>query len=1171
MVKKVNLFLFLQLFCFGAYSQYINNYHQKRISSDKDTIPIDTLSLIPGSISLFTNNQTTLDTSFYGINYPDGLLILNRKKINKSGITLDSISVNYKTFPFLFTSEVKRKDASKIRPDLLGGFSPYRYKAQEEDDIFKMQGLDKTGSISRGITIGNNQDMAVNSNLNLQLSGKLTNDIDILLAATDNNIPIQPEGNTQQLQEFDKVFIQVSNPSTKLIAGDFQLQRPDSYFMNFYKKSQGLSFSTALQNKPEAKLNGVYKTSLTAGISRGKFARNVIQGREANQGPYRLTGQENEAFIIVLSGTERVYIDGRLMDRGQENDYIIDYNTAEITFTAKQLITKDKRIVVEFQYSDKNYARSLIHYGNDYEQKNLKLHFHVYSEQDSKNQPLQQNLNDEQKKIMSEIGDTLSLSVFPSIDSVPFSNNEVLYQKTDTIIGTHKYSIFKYNADSANYRLTFSNVGQGNGNYVQQLPSSANGKVYRWVMPDTITNQPMGNYEPVIVLITPKQKQMITAGVDYAFSSNTKLSVETAMSKNDLNTFSSANSNDDLGYGLKLNLDNSSPVSRKSDKDSTASSVVLNTNVNYEYVQKNFSPLERYRNVEFERDWNRKNTAVLNDQNILGAGVALIQKGVAEIGYKINTFYESGNYKANKHNVNANYKKHGFSTEYKGSLLNSNSTYNTNFYRHKSGISQTMKWMVIGFKDELEQNKFTLTKKDSLINTSYKFWEWQSYIQNADTTRNKYGISYKRRTDDSVKYLLSTANLSRATIGETYSAFFDFNKNPNQQFKISSNYRTLQIIDTLLTSQKPEKTLLSRFEYNVRIMRGFISSASFYEIGSGLEVRKEFSFIEVAAGQGVYTWNDYNDNGIKELNEFEIATLPGTATFVKVYTPTRDYIKAYTNQFSQMLFLKPAAIWNNKTGVRKFISRFSNQSTYRVDRKSTNNDLADSYNPFNTRTQSSNITVNTSLRNTLFINQLSPVLGAELTYQDLRNVALLTNGYDFRKNQYKELKLRWNMTQQFYWNVDYRDGIKTLSSEYFTMRNYYITYYETEPRLSFQPNTAFRISVSYKYTIKKNSADLGAEQSILNNYGADIKYNVLQKGSLNAKVNYIQIKYNGAANTSLAFEMLDALQVGKNITWGLTYQRNLSNNMQLSLTYDGRQSGIGKIIHTGGAQVRAYF
>ncbi len=1176
LLKRLLFTLFFTFVITCAFSQSASNNRIKTLVFS-DTLKLDTLSLVPGTVIIKTIDGKELDTTYYKINHAYGLLIFNKKKLVESSIKLDSIQASYKAFPYLFSAETKHKDVANIRPDMFGNFSQFTYKVDTKtDDIFKTEGLNKSGSISRGITVGTNQDMVVNSNLNLQLSGKLSNDVEILLAATDNNIPIQADGNTQQLQEFDKVFIQLSKNKTKLIAGDFQMQRPQSYFMNFYKKAQGLSFTTAVETNKDSQDKskiGLNTTTASAAVSRGKFARNQIQGIENNQGPYRLRGAENELFIIILSGTEKVYIDGRLLDRGQENDYIINYNTSEIIFTAKQLITKDKRIVVEFQYTDKNYARSLVHVGNDFEKQNLKIHFNVYSEQDSKNQPLQQDLSPEQKRKLSQIGDTLSLALFPSFDSVAYNNSEVLYYKYDTTIGTHFFPnlfIYNTNSDSAHYRVTFSNVGANKGNYVQ-ITSTANGKVFKWVMPDTVTNTPQGNYEPVIQLITPKMKQMVTAGVEYSFSKTSKLNVEAAISNNDINTFSSANSNDDVGYALKMNFDNDILVRKTKSMDSTTHLTYLIANVNYEYAQKYFSPIERFRTVEFERDWNRGSIIQMNDQHIVGMATGLTNKKNATAIYRFNAFFEGGNYNANKHNAEIAYTKKGFKLNYNGSLLSSLSTSNTDFYRHKSAVSQKIKWFTVGVKDEFEQNKFSLSRKDSLLSSSYKFWEWQAYIQNADTSKYRYGVYYKNRTDYAVRNNLGTTNLNLSATGESYGAFFETYQNANSQLKINTAYRTLKV-DSSLTTQKPDNTLVGRIEYNLRLLKGVIFSNTFYEIGSGLELKKEFSFIEVAPGQGVYTWIDYNENGIKELNEFEISAFPDQAKYIKVYTPTNEYIKTYSNQFSQSLMLKPAAIWSSKKGFRGFVSRFANQTSYRVDRKSNENDLSKAYNPFLAETNDSTlIALNSSFRNTLFINQMGTVFGLDVTYQDVRNKNQLINGFESRSNIYKEAKMRLNMGQKFSLNIMYKDGLKSNTSQFFATRNYKVIYYETEPRLNYQPNTSFRTSVSFKYTDKKNQAELGGQHSILQDYGVEIKYNVLQKGSLNAKANFIQITYNDSQNSALAFEMLDALRVGKNVTWGLSYQRNLSNNLQLNLTYDGRQSQGTKAIHTGGVQVRAYF
>ena len=71
-----------------------------------------------------------------------------------------------------------------------------------------------------------------------------------------------------------------------------------------------------------------------------------------------------------------------------------------------------------------------------------------------------------------------------------------------------------------------------------------------------------------------------------------------------------------------------------------------------------------------------------------------------------------------------------------------------------------------------------------------------------------------------------------------------------------------------------------------------------------------------------------------------------------------------------------------------------------------------------------------------------------------------------------------------------------------------------------------------------------------------------------AKFDLINIRYNADANTALAYEMLEALKTGKNATWNVSYQRELGNNLQLSIIYNGRQSPGAKTVHIGSIQLR---
>jgi hypothetical protein len=1150
------------LFVGQSSAQTASSLRKKTLLLQGDTIVLDTFSIVKGSFQFL---QATSDTTNYILLEDEGILI------RKKGVTnqhQDSVKILFRVFPFNFTEPVRNKERRRATAQERGIYNPFVYTpGKNNENLLKFEGLNKAGSISRGISVGNNQDLSVNSTLNLQLSGKLSSDIDISAAITDDNIPIQPDGNTQQLQDFDRVYIQLSNEKSKLIVGDFQITRPESYFMNFNKRLQGGSFETRFKTAlldEKKHLPANVKIGASAAVARGRFSRNQIQGVEGNQGPYRLRGTNNEQFIIILSGSEKVYIDGKQLKRGQEYDYIIDYNSAELTFTSRRIITKDLRIFVEFEYSDKNYARSLLYFNNEIEQGKLSTRINLYTEQDSRNQPLQQQLTGDQKSVLTEAGDNFQDALISSVDSVGFSPDLILYTKQDTLVNSALYQeilVFSTNPETAIYKASFSNVGANKGDYVQ-VNSVANGRVFKWVAP--IDGVPQGSYVAKTQLIPPTKKQLVTFGADYRFSKNLKLTSEIAYSNYDVNTFSNIGNNDNEGYAFRIAIENSKNLG----KDSLPWKLV--STLSYEQIDKYFNPLERFRTVEFDRDWNIP--ALVNQQSseyLPRANINLSRSDIGTANYLFTAFLKGDQLQASQHALNSDFKFKGFGLSYNGSLTDSKGNENNSlFYRHRTLFSKDIRWIQLGYKDEFERNLLQDSKQDTLRFNSYTFFDRQAFIQNVDTSKQKFSVFYRVRTDEGVL----NKSLKEYAWAESYGFTVDLSSNENIQFRTSTSIRRLEIRDTLLSKLKPERTLVNRVELSIKALKSSIQSSTFYEAGSGLESRKEFSYLEVQPGQGVYAWTDYNSNGIKELNEFEISAFPDQAKYIRVFTPTTDFIRVYSNSINEAFNLKAPKNWSQSKGLKRFAARISTQSALRFEGRTTNTNLLEAYNPFLAGiNDSSLITLNQTLRNSIFFNKSDPKFGFDLNWQKIATKALLNNGLEARENKFSNHRFRWSPGNRFIINGETRVGKKESNTAFYSTRNYRIRYFEIEPKFSYQPNAAFLISLLYKRSEKNNDEGLGGERAISETAGLDLKYNVANKGSFQANVKFILIKFDGIQNTSVAFEMQEGLKNGNNYTWGLTYQRTLSNNMQINFNYDGRKTADTKTIHIGGVQVRVFF
>lgn len=1145
MFRKYRVFLFLLLLAVSFDGNTQENSLRERKIVGSDSLKLDTLSIYPNSFELKCDG-VLLDRSLYSLNFSSAQLIL----LEPCG---GELTVKYRVLPMDLSKTYAVRDTSVIYNQTKGNRDKFLITSNySQNDIFGGAGLNKSGSISRGVSFGNRQDLGVNSSLNLELSGQIAPNLKLLASVSDDNLPIQPDGNTNKLQEFDQVFIKVYNDRFDMTAGDFWLYKPEGYFMTYKKRAQGLTINHSWFTDTTQTL----KTQFSGAFSKGKFRRQIIQGVEGNQGPYRLTGVENEPFIIVLSGTERVYIDGELLERGQERDYVIDYNTSEVIFTSRNQITKDRRIVVEFQYSDQNYARSLFQTSTVYENSKIKYWFNAYSEQDAKNQPIQQELTLGQKSMLSEIGDTLSLARISSIDSVGYFENRNLYALIDSL-GFDSVLVHSVHPDSAIYRATFEFVGAGNGDYVFDN-FNALGKVYKWIVP--IAGISQGDYAPSRLIVTPKKRQMVSSGVRIKFNSRLFLETEMAYTKNDINTFSSFDSHDDQSFSGKTKLQGDIPLSKDSIVNWT-----LRTKIEIEGLEKNFVPIEQYRAVEFDRDWNTRNKGYTGNQLASSLGANFMHRQYGSLNFEGQQFLVGTDYLGFRSTVNGNWKQKGFQAIWNGSYLSSESTSKNEFLRHKLDVSQSVGKLRFGFKDDQELNTF---KTSYLDPSSYSFFDYQFYIANSDSAKNDYRVFYGERLDGrSDSSVMVSAAKARFVGGE-----IRIKEWKNQQIGIVTSYRELKVKDTSLIQTAPENTLLGRVEYELRAFKGGLTINTFYEAGSGLELKKEFLYIKVNDGQGVYTWIDYNGDGIKDLNEFEIAQFADQASYIRVFTPSSEYVKTYSNEFNQSVYWRPERIWSNKKGILKMMTHFSDHVRFRVNRKTNLLDGVASYNPFATSIRDSNlISTNTNIRNTLYFNRTSSIFGAEYSFQDVSSKSLLASGFDSRKNEFHEVSMRLNILRKYTIKLSGKTGDKGSEADYTSGRNFALNYYFIEPSFIFQPNTVFRVSLDGRMSEKKNAIQLGGEVSSVLEIGTTFKYNQREKGSLQGSFKMIQIEYTGIQNSALGFEMLEGLKPGVNYTWGVGYQRSVSKNLQLSFQYTGRKSKDNSPIHSGGMELRAFF
>ena len=1141
---KCALPFLLMLLSFGGFSQDQNpNYRTKKMAV-KDSILVDDVSINSSWFSVMTKNGRVLDTSFYDINFPKALLTF------KKNVDTDSILVNYLKFPEFLTKTYKQLDDSIIVANNASVRKVYQLTQPNTTKTFTpFNGLSTSGSISRGITVGNNQNSVLNSELDLQITGKLNDKVSLRASIQDANIPLQESGYSQRLDEFDQVFVELFSDTWNIRAGDIDLLNNNSYFASFSKRVQGLS----------AKVNLNGNTSETqvfaaGALVRGQFATSQFSAQEGNQGPYKIQGPNGELFVLLVSGSETVYVNGISLERGEDKDYIIDYNAGEIIFNTTFPITSEMRVLVDYQFSDRNYSRLVAFGGGNYSSDKLKIGISVYSENDAKNQPLQQNLSETQVQILANAGDDRAQMIAPSEIEETYSENQILYRKE--LVNGEEVFVFSNNPDDALFRVTFTRVGTGQGNYrLRNTTTNTIAAIYEYAGPL------QGDFAPVVQLIAPTKLQVAVVNGSYTPNEKSTINFELAGSKNDLNLFS--NADDANNDGFAGHVDATKTLIK------TDSLWNLNAYINSDYVHANFRNLEGLYNAEFNRDWNIDQPASnqiitgLGNQTLFYSGIKLFHPKKGSIDYRFEHLNFSLGYNGNRHlaNVNIQLKKLGINSM--NSILKSHATLsNSTFFRSHNSLTYRYKKGWLGGKLSFENNQKTEKNTNILDPVSQRFSSYEIFTGLGDSTQVYAQIGYKIRVNDSIK------NNQLQKVNTSNTLYFDSRliKSSTSNLSVFANYRRLSYVDQ---SVENENSLNSRIQFNQNLLKTIVQSNTVYETNSGYLPQQDFTYVAVEPGRGNYTWIDYNNNNIQELEEFEIAQFQDQGTYIRVLLPNRVFIKTHQNRFSQTLTINPSQWRVSKQKSQQFWSLFYNQTSYLVDRKNRRSGSDYNLNPFVGKGENE-IGLQLNFRNVLFFNRGKQRYTTSYTYLSNKNNNTLSVG--LLENNLRSHQLNFNHKIKEHWLITLQSALGTNenSSENFTSKNFKFDEASLNPKLSYLFNENSRFDLFYQFTSKQNTIG-GLESLKQQNFGIGLSVTKNEKSAITSEVNYFSNAYTGGTNTPVAFQMLEGLQPGNNFTWTLLAQKKLTKFLDLNLSYFGRKSETSKTIHTGNIQLKAYF
>jgi hypothetical protein len=1084
-----------------------------------------------------------------------------------SDTNLHMMAVTYRVLPINLKRDYALRQV-EIRRDSAGGQKIMISQASGgilSDDLFG-PGLQKSGSIIRGFSVGSNRDLSLSSGFRMQLAGKLASDVDVTAALTDENSPIQPEGTTQTLREVDKVYVEIKHPQYSAVLGDFNLQidrKEGGEFGRLNRKLQGAQGAAAFEHISGSRDD--VAVSFTGATARGKYMTNQFQGMESVQGPYRLTGANGENHLIIIAGSERVYLNGETMTRGDVNDYTIDYASGEVTFSSRRLITNASRIIIDFEYSDQQFVRNLVagtvssrlfHDG-------LKLNASFMQEADDPDSPIDATLNDTTRGILQQSGANRMKASISGIMKADSGRGQYLIQ--DTLINGRHYPILVYAPGDllAYYSAGFSSV--------DQVPDTSAGYVRIAAGQFRFAGIGQGNYLPLQFLPMPQLHQVFDVNGQISLAPDLTVSGEYAMSSFNQNRFSSQEETTLQGSAFTFTAHYNPKRLIIAGKNIGE----VEAHLSDRFVDRRFVPLDRANEVEFNRKWNLSEAAAANEE-IQEFSLAYLPTRSVNTAVSYGVLKRPGEVHSTRTQVNIGIADSSLpAVQYQIENINTSDTFirdESHWTRQRGTLEYEVARWRPGLRIEAEERTAAPSGQDSMRQSSFRIFEIAPHIVSAEFWRMTASAELQIRTEDSA--VAGTMNHASQSLTQLYT--WQLNGWQSLSSSLTFSVRKVEFTDAFkLRGNNNNDGILVRSQTRFTPLQRAVETDLYYEFSNQRSSRLERIFIRVAKGTGNYKYlGDVNGNGVVDENDFELTRFDGD--YIVVYIPSDQVYPVADIKASVRLRLQPARlIPAGSAWLSKALHALSAETYLRVDERSKDPDTKEIYtlNFSHFLNDQTTIAGSQQMTQDVFLFESSSDLSFRFRYNERFGLTQFVSAVERSFQEERSLRIRSQLVQEIGNQTDVVLKKDRLTASSPTSRERDLVSNAVLSDFSYRPTMNWETGFTIGVTQVINYFGGGNATADMNEEGIRMVQSFPGVGQLRAELHREEVLLSNVAhpNAILPYEFTSGKTVGQSFLWQLTFDYRITSNLQVSLNYSGRKEGEDQPIHLAKMEARAFF